>query len=321
MRLQSAAAALLLCAVASAADAPEGLELTLSVTTKGPVQPGEKIDVEMKLANRSKSAAKIVRPNEGSQRGWREPHMFWTATFVGKDGAERAIPAVEPSGDGGLFVPEWWKEVSTLEPDSTMTVGFIAPPDQVFDVQEDGKLRLVAHYKWGGGKESRGDPLSGGASAPANLGGMADVAPFEITSKPAEIEVRRQFEVVATTKAAFRVGIVAPLSTIADVRVHSLSTSPIHFDPADWKVVLVNDPKAELEPDESAVAPRKGADAFDLAPGAAAPLLREGPLAASRDLKLKFPTAGVARFALLLQRANGTGPNIRSNWIEVKVEK
>ena len=95
MRLAPVVAVALVAVVARAADAPEGLKLDLALTTKGPVQPGERIAFAVKLVNTSKSVThKVVPAGEGSQHGWREPHVFWTATFVGKDGTERPVAAV-----------------------------------------------------------------------------------------------------------------------------------------------------------------------------------------------------------------------------------
>jgi hypothetical protein len=322
MRLASVLAVLLLAVAARAADAPEGLELDLALTTKGPVQPGERISFEVKLVNTSRSVThKVVPAGEGSQHGWREPHVYWTATFVGKDGAERPVAAGQASGDGALFVPDWWKDVRDLGPGASLAIAPMTPPEQVFDVQEDGTLRLVAHYKWNLGRETRGDPLSGGGAAPADLGGMKGVAAYDLASKPADIEVCRQFEVIAKAKGAFKIGIAAPLSSVADVSVHSLAASELRFDPAEWSVAVVIDPKSDAEADVTAAAPKKGAAAVELAPDASAPLLRASPLGAGRDVTLRFETAGKARLAVTFERVGGAGPRMRSNWIEVDVAK
>jgi hypothetical protein len=325
MRLAPVLAVAFLAALARAADAPDGLELDLALLTKGPVQPGERIAFEVKLVNTSKSVThKVVPAAEGSQHGWREPHVFWTATFVGKDGAERPAAAAPASGDGALFVPDWWKDVRDLEPGASLAIGSMSPPWQVFDVQEDGTLRLVAHYKWNLGRETRGDPLSGGASAPADLGGMKGVAAYDIASKPADIEVRRWFEVIAKMTGTFKAGIAAPLSSVVDVSVHSLSACVRRFDPAEWNVAVVVDPKSETEPELTDVAPKKGAPAFELVDGATTPLLRGSPLGAGRDVTLRFDAAGKARIAVTFERStpkDGVGPRLRSNWIEVDVAK
>lgn len=321
MRLVPFFAVAALAALALAGDAPEGLELELSLTTNGPVQPGEKIEYALKLVNHSRTATHtVVRPNEGSESGWREPHVFWTATLVGADGVERPVLAA-PYGRAGTFVGEWWKEVVKLAPGEAIGVGNLIPLQQAFDVQDDGKLRVVAHYAWDGGKNTRGDPLGGNSAAPADLGGMKGVAPFEIVSKPVEIEVRRAFDVVVAAKGSFKAGIAARLSDAVDVSIRSRSAAPLRFDPAGWTVTLSNDPKGVEAPSQDAVAPKKAAKPFELAPAASVALLKSGPFGEGRDVSLRFETAGKARIAVTLERTGGAGPRIRSNWIEIDVAK
>ena len=310
-----------LAAFARAADAPEGLELDLALTTKGPVQPGEKIEYALSLVNRSKSATRsVVRPNEGSEAGWREPHVYWTATLAGADGVERPVAAA-PYERVGMFLAQWWKDVAKLAPGESLAVTNMIPLQQAFDLEGDGKLRVVAHYAWDAGKNSRSDPLEGTSPPPADMGGMKGTAPFEIVSKPAEIEVRRAFELVLTAKSVFKVGVAVRLSEIADVRVVSRSAAPLTLDPAAWTATLATDPKDPDPPSQDVVAPRRGAKPFDLAPAASTPLFRAGPFAEARDLTLRFEAPGKARIAVVLERNGGAGPRIRSNWIEVDVAK
>jgi hypothetical protein len=321
MRLVPLVAVALLAVAASAADAPEGLELDLALTTKGPVQPGEKIEYTLSLVNRSKAAThSVVRPNEGSEAAWREPHVYWTATIVGADGAERPVAAA-PFERAGMFLAQWWKDVAKLAPGESLPVTCMIPLNQALDVQDDGRLRVVAHYAWDAGKNSRSDPMEGTSPPPADLGGMKGVAPYEIVSKAAEIEVRRAFDVVVTAKGAFKVGVAVRLSEIADVRVVSRSPAPLTLDPAAWTATLATDPKDPDPPSQDVVAPRRGAKPFDLAPAASTPLFRAGPFAEARDLTLRFEAPGRTRIAVVLERNGGAGPRIRSKWIEVDVAK
>src|SRR5882724_5752376 len=175
MRLVPVLAVAFLAVAASAANAPEGLELDLALTTKGPVQPGEKIEYTLSLVNGSGTATRsVVRPNEGSEAGWREPHVFWTATFVGADGVERPVAAA-PYERVGVFLAQWWKDVVKLGPGESLPVTCMIPLNQALDAQDDGKLRVVAHYAWDAGKNSRSDPLEGTSPPPADMGGMKGI--------------------------------------------------------------------------------------------------------------------------------------------------
>jgi hypothetical protein len=300
-------------------DPPQGLELDLALKTAGPVQPGERIDYALKLVNRSRAPHKVVRPNEGSESGWREPHVFWTATLVGPDGAEKPVAARTPEHQG-LVAAEWWKDVTTLAPATWFAIDRMTPLAEAFDVQEDGKLRIVAHYTWNEGKDARHDPMGGGGAAPADLGGMKGIEPYELVSKPVDIEIRRSFTLSLTPKKAPKIGLTYPLSELVDAQVVSRAGAPLKFEPAEWRMELVFDAKDEGCADATPVEPKK-LEPFELAPAASTPLLRSGPLAAGRDVKLKFEVSGPVRLALVLRKADGNGPSIRSEWLEVEVAK
>jgi hypothetical protein len=302
--------------------APEGLVVEVELATKGPVQPGDPIEAKIKLVNRSKTTThRVVQARDGSECGWREPHVFWTATLVSADGVEHPL-APSPAATPGLFAAEWWKDVTSLAPARWLAIDAITPAQNAFDVQADGKLRLVAHYAWTGGAGSHADPMSGGGGAPADLGGMKGVAPYDLASAPVVVEIRRAFEVVFVAKGAFKVGISRRLSEIVAASVHSRSTSALTFDPAEWRATLMNDEeKGVATPDQDPVVPKTWGAAFQLAPDATTPLLHDGPLGAGRDVTLRFDEPGKARIAVTLQRVAGGTTRIRSEWIEVPVEK
>jgi hypothetical protein len=316
MRLAVALAALF-AATALAGSAPEGLSLTARMNTKGPIQPGEAIDVAVKLRNSSATLShRVVRPGDGSECGWREPHVFWTATFAGPDGV--AVPLEATSvGRCGLFAAEWWKEVVVLPPHGAIDVEHLVPPHRVFDVQGEGTLRLVAHYAWGGGRNSRADPMTGAGGAPPDMGGMKGVEPYELVSNAVEIEVRPAFDVILAPKAPAKKGIVAKLSDLVDARLRVRDA--MKLEPREWTVSLVVAPPATCEMNEE-VAPGALAKPAEIAAAATAPLVGVGAFAEGRDVRVRFAADGKTRVAAYVARRDGEGVRIRSNWIELTVE-
>ena len=306
-------------ALAFAADPPEGLQLELASKTTSPIQPGETIEFELKVVNRSTTLThKVVRPNDGSDAGWREPHVFWTATFIADDGAERRLEA-NGGGRCGLFANEWWKDVTSLPPGAEMPVEWINRPGSIYDIQEDGKLRLVAHYAWQGGINRTGTLED--VKAPSDLGGMKGVEPYELVSKPMEVTYRRKFELVVRPTAKFKAGREVRLSAVVEAAVKSLSEQALRFDPSEWQVTILNDPKVAQSPEQRNVASEKQGEALDLAAGGAVTVVGNDARAFGMDVSVKFTTSGRARIALLMQRVTGGGPRIRSNWIDVDVEE
>jgi hypothetical protein len=303
---------------AVAGEPAQDLELRLTMVTKRPVQPLEVLEYRVLLVNRSKDAThKVVLPNDGSESGWREPHVFWTASLVGADGVEQPLQA-HGVGRCGLYATQWWKDVTTLAPGATLDVtdGF-AQPFQSFDVQEEGTLRLVAHFAWSAGTKAKGQP--GDVAAPDDLGGMRGVAPYELTSKPIDVKLKRFLDVAARAKAQFRVGEDVLLSDVVELTLANRTGTPLRLDPAEWDVSLDSTPPTPEIAKLDAVAAKPGAAAFDLAPGSSTPLVGAAGLAAGRDQRVRFAKPGIARLALWICRRDGASRRIRSNWVDVEV--
>src|SRR5688572_8014740 len=104
--------------------------------------------VELALVNRSGKPAKIVKPGDGSEVGWREPYVFWTAEARGADGTWTSI---QPSRYGrcGNYAASWEKDVVELNPGERFVLqAHLRQAQRTFDLRGKGRVRLVAHYQY-----------------------------------------------------------------------------------------------------------------------------------------------------------------------------
>ncbi len=189
------------------------LRLVLSPVKFRWIEPGEKPWVEMSLENGSRRYAyPVVKPGDGSEVGWRQPHIFFTATLTAPDGTTTAVP-VGRYGRCGLFDFQWHRTCLMLKPGERLSMAEYASPHLEF--QQPGRVQLRAHYKY---------------SAPPGrsrdfLGMMAGVAPFEVVSDPVEFEVRRSLDVQVKVKRAMKANVKQRLSELLEVVVLNRTAS------------------------------------------------------------------------------------------------
>lgn len=298
-----------------AAAAPEGLRLEARVESTTTVAVGDPILVAVTLVNGSASKTHpVVRPGDGSEVGWREPHVFWTVTRVAADGKETPAEG-GPIGRCGLFEPDWTKDVTRLAPGESMAIEWMMPVSHVFDLQDEGLVRIVAHYAWRGGKEGKGLP---GAEAPKDLGEMAGVAPYELKSNPVDVRIVRPLDVVARKRADARVGRPARLSELLDLRVENRTGAPLRYVPAGVRLdFFCHTPPAVPYPAVAPVAATAAPVERVVAAGGAARIAPAEAVGSAPDVTVTFAAPGVYRLAVGVA-LHGRGA-VRSNWVEVTV--
>jgi hypothetical protein len=309
------------------ATTPEDVVLEATLKSAGPLQPGQPIDVELALANRSKDRThSVVLPGDGSRHGWREPHVFWTATQYSVDGRVDHAPFRDKVWMCGVFDEDWRRSVVPLAPGARLRLKQWTPtPWDTFDVQAPGRVGLVAHYVWSRrppGHAKPGDPHHG-------LGAMDGIAPFELTSKPVMVEVVRPLDVVVTVKASARRKTPTRLSDLIDAVAVNRSDAPIRLSARDfsltWKQQGSDDPRERRVGARAAPSPwiePKSVDAVtSIDAGASTPLLGTGPFADGRDLQLEFEGRGTWHAALVLSGTTLGSAHIRSNWFDVSIEE
>jgi hypothetical protein len=130
-----------------------------------------------RLVNAGSAVHRVVRPNDGSESGWREPEIYLEREVDGK--WERG----SKPGRCGLYANDWHRDVVDLKPGETLALEGYLPPAMSFDLPKKGKARLRAVYVYGGGQVGRtkGEKLDPGP--------MGKTPPFTLVSEPVEVHL------------------------------------------------------------------------------------------------------------------------------------
>lgn len=170
------------------------LELRLSYDGKRRLEPGQPFDPVWTLHNLADESRYYVQPGDGSAVGWREPHVYYTATRQLPDGTW-----VDVEGGNlarcGMFDNDWHDEIAELHPGASAKLEWLPSPAWQLRLQESGKVRLVAHYEF-----SAGAGFGNSRGTSESLAQMEDVPAFHLTSAPLEIEIVRPLALELTPK-------------------------------------------------------------------------------------------------------------------------
>lgn len=150
------------------------VELTMAKTAKA----GEPVTFEVKLVNAGKAVHRIVKPNDGSESGWREPEIFLEREIDGK-----WVRGNKP-GRCGMFAQDWKKDIIDLKPGEALPLEGYLPPEMSFDLSKPGKVRVRAVYIYSGGRMARAP------DGKLDPGPMGKTPPFTLVSEPVEIELK-----------------------------------------------------------------------------------------------------------------------------------
>jgi hypothetical protein len=299
-----------------AVDIQRDLVLVAALTSARTIQPGNRIAIDVRLENRSTDTAyRVVKPGDGSESGWREPHVWFSAQRETTDGDWEDVPR---SGIGrcGLFDADWHDEVTELAPGKSLALQDWMPmPTMTLDFQKSGRVRLYAHYAYAAKAPGKG--LSENP-APDGLGPMEGVEPFTLVSAPVELTVQRPFELIVEQKTPLRVGRKVALTQVIDISVKNLLDRKLVIAPSSWalspqqrgSLLLLE----QVPPPPAAVLPAR-----DLAGRATADLTKAG---VRLDYSVEAGAAGKAPFLLHVRIAGKDGNDvaIRSQWVELTID-
>jgi hypothetical protein len=312
---------LLACAGSTAAagstreDIERDLRLDLSLSTPETIETGQRVGVKLRLRNRSRSRTHlVVAPGDGSEVGWREPHLFFTAEI--EDAAGNWRP-VDPGGYGrcGLYDFEWEKSITALKPRETLDLGpWIPAPNVMLDLGLPGRVRLRAHYAYRAGAANKGGSVT--TPPPA----MTGVPSFEIVSRPVEIRIERPVDLVITVSKPLPRATRTPLADILDLELHNVSTR-------DDAVAGLGAPDAALffevqgpqsHAPELTIPGSNGR--LTLSPGERASLLGDA-FGTAVDASWEYPVAGTVRLraTYVMYRRGEIVRTVRSGWASVTV--
>ncbi|HWB77193.1 MAG TPA: hypothetical protein VG755_19640 [Nannocystaceae bacterium] len=159
-------------------------DLRLELTGPSSMAKSDFPELKGTIRNVSKKRAHaIVMPGDGSDAGWRDPVIAFTAFIDEGDGCWKPLPRAAV-GRCGLFDPDWSDEIVSVKAGTSRAIDPLwAWPH--FEWKK-GKVRLFVHYTWTGGEAEKG--RSGGTRS-VDLGAMAKEKPFELVSNALELEI------------------------------------------------------------------------------------------------------------------------------------
>lgn len=166
-------------------------DLELKAALKGPAKIAAKdaltLEFTLTIVNNAKSVTHtVVKSGDGSECGWREPKISYTAQLQTAEGEWKDVPR-QGLGRCGMFDPNWSKDIVDVSPQKQIEVGeWCRYPAAMVNLSAPGRYRIVAHYAYGAGKNAKGLGTAAGQAVPEK---MKDVPTFELASKPVEIEV------------------------------------------------------------------------------------------------------------------------------------
>lgn len=161
----------------------DGLKLLLSVDGLAKAREGEEFRLKAQLTNVGQTPYAVVLPGDGSESGWREPHVYYSAEKLEGRTWKEVRPHALPRC--GLYDPLWQDDVKSLAPGQTVEAASWLPgPLSYFDLSP-GSYRFRLHYDYAGGQNRKG--RDGPVGLPPDS--MKDVAPFHLVSNEVEFSV------------------------------------------------------------------------------------------------------------------------------------
>jgi len=309
---------------ARAADGPSkaaierDLALEVKLVSPDGVQPGEPIQLDITLKNTSNERIyPVVKPGDGSEVGWREPHVFYTAWIDKGDGDWQEVPKAE-IGRCGLFNAQWQKDVVELWPGKSIELKqWLVSPQRALELQEPGRVRLHVHYRYRGGLVGK-DPKTGKTF---DTGKMRGMPPFELVSKPVEFDLLRPLDVMVTVKKPLKAKTETRLSEILDVKLVNRSKGGIHVKAP----TLSGDARLTFEADGGPAPTLSEQDQPYgkkqlLNPGDEAAILGDAALSNGIDGTWECPEPGKVKLRAVYHTSTWEpGAVIKSGWVEVEV--
>ncbi len=278
------------------------LVLRARLTSAAQVQPGQPVVVELSITNRSKETKHYaVKPGDGSEAGWREPHLSFSATLERPDGKREEVKPLS-YGRCGLFDAIWQADIVELEPGETVTFKDWVPyANHFLDFEQAGKVELRVHYSYDGPRGLKGQRC-GVLQHPIRA-----TPAYTLVSKPVRFEIVRPLELSAQLKpaAALRAGEPARLSEVFDLGLMNRSEAKLTVRPGlVWFAVHKG-----VAPDVKHV--RVGAGTLEPAQRTALEL----------DGTWKPAVPGKLRVRAFYDDTGNGGPRLKSAWMTVDVQE
>jgi hypothetical protein len=292
------------------------LELQATLASPTTIQAGEHVSVQILLRNKSLDTSyTIVKPGDGSAVGWREPHVFYTATLETTDGVFKNVPKARYLRCG-VFDSDWQKDAMVLKPGEGLPLwNWLDSPSRFLEFQEPGRVQLMVHYSYRGGISERG------SSQAVTSGPLFGVPAFELVSIPVEFEVVRPLDLVLTVKAPMTANTTVTISDLFNIRLENRSMEPIDVSSpttsADASLMFEIDGPFGGPPTLETQRNVYG-EKITLKPSEGVSLLGNDSFANGLDGTWELPKAGTVKVrAKYYDSTRRNGPGIHSNWVEI----
>jgi hypothetical protein len=290
------------------------LEVLLNETSKT-IQAGEGPWVTVALVNTSNSVThRVVQSGHGSEVGYREPHLYWTATIDCGDGKEVPIPKrrVGYCGTCLMFASNWPKDAVLLKPGARLVLNSYP----LLEFQRVGRVRLRAQYDYQGSRSSF-------QFTPEELGFMAGVPAHSLTSNSVEFDVTRPLDVQVKVKGALKAKRKTRLSDVLSVTLANRSKDAIELTSptlhADARLCLELDAEFGWRPTLDMQRSVYGIKKM-LRAGEEIPLLGDHEFANGLDGNWEYPQRETVKLrAGFMTTTWKNSPLIWSDWVEVQV--
>ena len=135
-------------------------------------------DLAAKLVNAGNWTHRVVKPNDGSESGWREPEIYFEREIEGK-----WVRGSKP-GRCGMYAWEWQKDVVDLKPGEALPLEGYHSLEMSFGLARPFKVKVRAVYVYMGGHGSKN------VVTELKPGPMGKTPPFTLVSEPVEIALK-----------------------------------------------------------------------------------------------------------------------------------
>jgi len=208
------------------AEVERDLTLTLRQATPASFEQGEDPHFVVVLKNTSADRTyPVVVSSDGSEAGWREPHVFYTVERR-VAGTPWEAAAQEPLLRCGNYDVDWTKDIVALAPGQELTLPWFTFYDQ-WDVVGASAMRVVAHYGYG-------DHVKDLRKVPPTLHPMPA---FALASNALELAVEEPLALELRMKGPLPPA-SQPLAPAIDVVAVNRTTRALPFATADSGAVL-----------------------------------------------------------------------------------
>ena len=216
------------------------LVLEATLTSPKTIQPGEPVRVRSRIVNRSKTVTyKLVRPGDGSESGWREPHVFFTAESLDPRGVRTPVPEAG-LGRCGLFDANWHDDIVSLAPGKSLDLyNWMPAAHHHLRFEREGPVELRLHYRYTRGQLGKGGKALD-TDRPEGTGPMGAVPAFELVSAPVRFHVLRLADVRLVVKGELEAGRSTRLSALVDLEVRNRGTDPLAVSGAEVQIQVVH---------------------------------------------------------------------------------